>query len=326
MKTSEKIIIRYDGPILADHQMDISDLAPALLGISELCKIANKKFNGDRSSVQVMMKADIEQKCVQLELQIVLLSVWDNLKSLIADDNIKSAKEVLEWIGILGGGLTGVYGVIKLASILKDEKEISTKMIVKDGRNLAALTITGDNNTVTNVIYTYPEALELLQDNNAITSIKKIVSPVIKDGYEKLEFDANNHIECVSKKEAATIISFDPIKIESTVDEPQTISAWVSVYAPVYDKDAPNWRFRYGESKEYMDISETSIASDAIERGGALMDDTYYVRLEIRQEHNPGGKIKNNYKIKEVLNFKPATTRLQKGLFDDKSQGSPEER
>lgn len=130
MKTSENIIIRFDGPILVDHRMDISDLAPALIGISELCKIANSKFNDEKASVKVLMKADIEQKCIQLDLNVVL-STWDSIKGLISDNEIKSAKELLEWIGIIGGP---VFGAIKLSSYLKNKKLIQSNIPLKMGK------------------------------------------------------------------------------------------------------------------------------------------------------------------------------------------------
>lgn len=49
---SEKSVIRYDGPALADHSMDVADLAPALMALSDLLKIANTYMNGDRAGVK----------------------------------------------------------------------------------------------------------------------------------------------------------------------------------------------------------------------------------------------------------------------------------
>ena len=212
MKTSENIIIRYDGPVLVDHRMDISDLAPALIWISELCKIANSKFNDERASVKVLMRADIEQKCIQLDLNVVL-SIWDGIKSLISDNEIKSAKELLEWIGIIGGP---IFGAIKLSSYLENKNVNSIEYTVKDGKNIAQINIQGDNNTVNNIVYAYKESIDLLRDEKAVASIKKFVSPVVKEGYEVLEFESESKTESITKSEAAAIInfdSFDKIKI-----------------------------------------------------------------------------------------------------------------
>lgn len=323
MMSSEKIIIRYDGPILEDHQMDISDLAPALLGISELCKITNKRFNEDKSSIKVLMKADIEQKCIQLDLQVIL-TIWDAIKDIINNDEVRSAKDLLEWIGILSSPVVAVFGAIKLCKVINGKEINSAELVVKDNRNVMQISIEGDSNN----IYAYPQAWELLHDESAISNIKKIVTPVTKDGYDKLEFvSTEERIERITKEDASIIVNFSSSSIESRTAESQIINAWVSVYSPVYDANAPKWRFRYGESTEYMDISETSIATEAFERGGALINDTYYVRLEIRQEFNPGGKITTNFKIKEVLDFKAAEIKTQGKLFGNNSSvGNSEKR
>ena len=41
----------------------------------------------------------------------------------------------------------------------------------------------------------------------------------------------------------------------------------------------------YGGKRIYADISETTIASEAMKRGGSFMDDRYRVRMEITPPH-----------------------------------------
>ncbi|MFH1620779.1 MAG: hypothetical protein ABIB04_01705 [Patescibacteria group bacterium] len=49
--------ISYDGPALASHEMDVRELAPALLAIGGIFEEANKELNGERVKVAVNMKA-----------------------------------------------------------------------------------------------------------------------------------------------------------------------------------------------------------------------------------------------------------------------------
>ena len=85
--------IRYDGPALSRGEMDVQDLAPALLAIAEIAKIANQKFNGDRASIKVMVNADIEHKCFQLDLSLV--QSWiDQARVLIGDENVTTLNQI----------------------------------------------------------------------------------------------------------------------------------------------------------------------------------------------------------------------------------------
>lgn len=309
------VTVRYDGPILANHRMDITDLAPALLGLSEICRIANHKFNGDKASVQVLIGTDAEHRCFQLDLHVVQ-TVWDTTKSLLTNSDVGSAKELLEWIGLIGGGTTGAIGLFKLLKWLSGRRINSTVLEAHDGRDVVRISIEGDNN---NVVFVHPQALELLRDEKVLASLKKVIEPLTREGYDKLEFENDGEIaDTIGKEEALAISALTPSEIESTeTDQPQTITAWISVYSPVYDPKAPLWRFKFGDAHEYMDISETDIARLAMKRGGAMIDDAYKVRLEIVQEHKPSGTIVNHYKIKKVLEFKPARLPFQTDAFYD---------
>ena len=84
---------------------------------------------------------------------------------------------------------------------------------------------------------------------------------------------------------------------------------------PVYDEKAERWRFRFGDHIEYFDISKTTIAQDAIRRGGALMDDAYKVKAKLVQSRTQSGKISNRYSVVSVEDFKPAEIQQQRNLF-----------
>jgi hypothetical protein len=49
--------LRYDGPALSEHGMDVADLAPALLALGELIKRANFAVNGDASKVNLIVQS-----------------------------------------------------------------------------------------------------------------------------------------------------------------------------------------------------------------------------------------------------------------------------
>ena len=305
--------IRYDGPVLANHAIDVNHLAPALLSIGDLCKLANEKFNGERASVKVLVSVDAEHSCFELSFELVQ-TIYDMALSLIKNDDVKNAKQILEWLGIITMGATPV-GLFKLLKWLRGRKIESQTLVNQDGKNVVEIKVEGDSN----MINVYPQTMELYNDVEAIKSTQKIVKPLTEEGYNKLEFEYRKKVtEEVSKKEANDIMSIDVDLIEESEEKPQEIIALVKVYSPVYDVDASVWRFEYGDKHEYMDVSETEIVKKAIERGWTSVDDIYRVRLEITQVTTRTGKIKNRYKIKEVLEFRQVNRPKQLGLFEKK--------
>lgn len=122
--------IRYDGPALSHGEMDVQDLAPALLAMAEIAKIANQKFNGDRASIKVLVNADIEHKCFQLDLSLV--QSWiEQAKVLIGDDNVATLDQIgqiLGWFGTMGATGLGVFGIYRWA-FGKGEKQPSVTVL-----------------------------------------------------------------------------------------------------------------------------------------------------------------------------------------------------
>jgi len=93
----------------------------------------------------------------------------------------------------------------------------------------------------------------------------------------------------------------------------------------VYEATADRWRFKLGNDTIYADISETTIAEEALQRGGALVEDSYQVRLEIEVGKTPDGNDKKpTYKVLEVLRFVPGVPSVQGtlgGLEPDSDDG-----
>jgi hypothetical protein len=96
--------VAYDGTALvttSDHSIDVQALAPALLAIRKLIREANSEFNGKKSTAKVLVVSDFEHKCFNINFEVVL-SWYQQLQTLLGDDTVKTAKDVLEWLGLLG--------------------------------------------------------------------------------------------------------------------------------------------------------------------------------------------------------------------------------
>ncbi len=306
----EYIRLKYDGSALAEHSIEVSSLAPALLAIEDLCKQANQHFNDNRASIKILVNAELKQECFQLNLELVQ-TIVNSTQLILNPDNITSTKELLTWLGISTGTVGYGVGLFEFLKWLRNRTITSKKTVTQtNGKDIIQITVKGSNNSI-NV---YPQTIELAEKTQSITGFKKIVKPLTNEGYDNVEFRYEDSTTGkINKEEAKDILAMTTDIMPDTLIEssPQIVKAWINVYSPVYDKTSPRWRFTYNEQHEYIDISETNIAEKALERGGALKNDTYLVELQITQIKKPDGGFKNHYKIISVLNFRPATLKQQ---------------
>ncbi|MEO0419824.1 MAG: hypothetical protein AAF249_13250 [Pseudomonadota bacterium] len=186
---SVQSVIRYDGPALADHSMDVADLAPALLALSELLKIANTYANGDRAGVKVKVNADLEQKCFQLNIDLAQ-TLWEQAKLLLADDDVVAAQNLAAWVGIVRdatvAAVAGGWSLFKLIKYLRGKKVESVTVIkIEDGRNAVQIQIEGEAEPIQIAQQIY----DLYANPEARKRAVEVMEPLRTEGYETLEFD-----------------------------------------------------------------------------------------------------------------------------------------
>jgi hypothetical protein len=321
----QEFSVAYDGSLRADdHSIDVRALAPALMAFGKLLREANVEFNGKKATTKVLVVSDFEHKCFNINFELIV-GIVDKFKQLLGLDQTKTAKEVLEWIGLLRGPVTSgasvAAGRISYLQYLKWRKgrEVEEQQTDVSPSGLITVIVKGDGNSV----QIAPEILSLAKNPKALRATQDAFLPLGNDGFETMRVSGNETVaaETFAPEEVNDIIASCAKGIDESkeVNEPdvEETPAWLSVYSPVYDVSATNWRFRLGRETIYADITETTIAQDALERGGALSDDAYQVVLEITTNYDAQNKPKApTYKIKKVVRFVPAQPTSQPGLFD----------
>jgi hypothetical protein len=300
--------VAYDGKHLHDaHSMDVQELAPALLSFGRLVRETNSQLNGNKADVKVLVTSNFEHKCFNINFEIVQ-TVLHHISTFLQSEEVKTARGILVDLGIIGGssGL-GLFGYLKWK---KGNKIASTADTDKQGIVIVQL---GNGNTAE----VNSDAIRLADNSKIRAALEGILSPLGTDGIKKISFRQDDQ-EVVSLDDdgAKEILSTFALPTSSDDDEvsdelPDTVTAWLRVYSPVYDEKAGKWRFYYGDSPIYADIADTTIARDALKRGGALVNDLYKVKMEVRQHLTPAGNVRLDYKVIEVLDFRPAPQQAQ---------------
>lgn len=237
-------IIRYDGPALADHKMDIEDIAPALMALADLCKRANALANDDRASVRVFIDMDVEQHCAQFKIQVVQ-TAFEAVKALLDDDGVATAKTILEWLGIATGATLGLFKLLKL---LNGRKVDSVSMTVKDGLNVTQIHAGGDVYVVNNVV------ARLMSDPIAVRKAKDVLRPATKPGYDLVEFEDSEKrvVERFTKQDAILAEAVPPVDATvptETLLPESHIRATVKIRKACYEGKG-KWTVQYDKSRE----------------------------------------------------------------------------
>lgn len=294
--------IRYDGPALSGHEMDVQDLAPALLALADMVQIANKKFNGDAASIKVLVNADVEQKCFMIDISLVQ-SLLEQAKGFLGTDEIKTAKDIADWVGILSGGGVGLFGLLKF---LRNAKKSDSPLNIEnlgDGN----ITIHGNGNIIT----VQREVYKLAQEAKVVEKAKAVVRPLEKEGYVKLSFlQGDAAVFEVNKEEAAGICELpsEPLSAPSN-ESVSKITGQVRIKSAQYEGSA-QWAFLWngrainaemvGKASEWvLDFQENKISAPP----NSVLDVSMVETARLDDQGLIVGKA--SYTVHEVHNVSP---------------------
>lgn len=302
--------IAYDGTALVstgNHSIDVRSLAPALLAIGKLIREANAEFNGKRSTAKVLVVSDFEHRCFNINFE-VLVSLLEQIRTLLSSEPVATAKDVLEWLGLLGiptGALSGLSYLAFLRWKNGRKVEETRALTDIDRSGMVEVRVEGDSNTV----QVHNHVYHLSENPKALRATRDAFLPLGQDGFDNVKIRHGENVEEIDWREVEKIVKSCNIGIEESTEiepEVEVTPAWLSIYSPVFDTSAPMWRFRLGKDIIYADISATNIAQEAITRGAVSIEDAYQVRLQITTEVDAQGvKKESQYKILEVIRFVP---------------------
>ena len=232
-------IVRYDGSALSDHAMDVADLAPALLGLSEIVKIANRRLNGDRSCVKVLVNVDTEHKCFQFSIEIVQ-TIMQRLALLVDTDATATATEIARCVGIIGGLDGGGVGLFKAYKWLAKQKTTLNELDIEDqGSDVLLRNIDNRGGTI-NVCNVNKPAYHVMSEADVIKRAKDVVRPLTKAGYDKLQFEKDGAIvDEITDEDGRAICAMNPesLQVEQGVNK-TTSQAKVRVKSPDHPGDS----------------------------------------------------------------------------------------
>ena len=166
----------YDGPALENHEMDINELAPALLAISDLVEEANYTIYGERSKAAVSVKGSFKTGCFGIDL-VVAQDFLMGMRDFLLGETVDAA---LNLIGLIGGVAGAGGGLFALISWLKGRKITKVERLEGDRRRIYV---------GTEYLDTELQVIELYRNIKLRTAIEKaVVRPLEKSGVDSFAF------------------------------------------------------------------------------------------------------------------------------------------
>lgn len=290
MNTPVKFSIKYDGPALANHEMDVRELAPALLALSDLIKAANHALYGEKSDVQINVHGTFKGGSFGIDLTAAR-TVYDAITSLLAGQGPTAAANLLGILGAVGIIQQAGGGLIALVKKLRSR----TPSRIEYQDNQVVLTVI--EHDVEEKIVVDLETGKLWQDRTVRQSLYQVIKPLSRDGIDIFATGRTSTPETVITKEESDWFMVDDGAIELTS---HTIEQ-VCLIESVTFKDDNKWKLNNGTT--FYAVMEDQDFLNKINSGTIRFGkgDRLRVLMKIVQ-HEKANKIETSYHVTQVLN------------------------
>jgi hypothetical protein len=237
--------IKYDGPALASHEMDVRELAPALLALSTLLEEANRAVFPDSSEVRVHVKGDFKGGCFAIDL-VALQSIKDQIVAIFAGPTATAAANLLAILGGIGLIGAGGKGLIDLIKWLR-------------GRKPTRVSTVGDSIVFEIRTEEVVESFEvdlvagrLYQSRIVRQSLAKVVKPLERDGIDYFACGIDGRTEAVITKEETPFFEMAAGGAD-VVSDTLSEAVLLQIESAVF-KDDNKWRFHDGATPFFAEI------------------------------------------------------------------------
>jgi hypothetical protein len=307
MSATVHFSIKYDGPALVSHQMDVRELAPALIALSALLEEANRALYPDSAEVRVSVNGSFKGGCFEVDL-VALQSIKDQIVSIFSGPESSAAANLLAILGAIGilrsGGLIGLIKWLR-------------------GRKPSTIRIQGDKTVfelkLDETIETFEVDLatgKLYQSRIVRQSLARVIKPLETDGIDVFASGQEGETQAVVTKDEAEFFAVAASGAD-VVSDATSEGVLLQIESAVF-KDGNKWRFSDGSNSFFAEIADENFRA-RIESGDERFGkgDVLVVDLRRIQTITDTG-LKSEYIVDRVREHKAP---LQMGLPLPRSDG-----
>ena len=285
MPESEEFRIKYNGPALDEHSIDVNDLAPALMALGDLIQEANTIANQDRATVKVKIKATAPGS---FEIFIHGASeAGHEAVQLLNSPPVLALTSLLALLGFLQFDGASVMALIKwfkgkkptkVSEINSEELEIETK---------------SGSIRVGKIVW------EMYKSRTIRKSVYGILKPIEKPGIEEVEFRDKQATISYVKKDEVGFYAPEGDQKELLAESPLR-ETFVNV-VHMWFKGGNKWKFSEGIAEWTAEITDANFLNRLV-KGEVSIRANDFLKVRVKQtQFIQGSDISSVYEIVEVI-------------------------
>lgn len=271
--------VKYDGEALVDHEMDVSVLAPALMGLAKLVEEATKVSTGGEYNAKLKVKGNPKAGSIEIWLIVDPVSTITQLKEMLIGSSAMA-------LANLGGIIGLVYTLIEFIKWLKGD--VPNKLSKNED---GTINVSVRNETVIINQYTY----NLYVNFEVRKNIYKVLEPLENDGIELfLLQDDRNTVEVTDSQLPYFVSSIVENKLNENVTET------ILIIEAITFKEKNKWSFYDGSQSIKANILDEEFLEE-IEKGKRFAKGDW-LKVSLRKvQIEENGNLKTTYEVVKVI-------------------------
>ena len=307
----EKICIAYTGDKVDDGSMDINELAPALLALSDLISEANIAINGKESQVNVYVKSDFQKGSFEISLEIIK-TFTEQMGIFLNGLSTVSVKDIMLYIDF-AGSISTVTGanLVDLIRWLKGRKP-TTATKLENGN--VRMQVDKEYKEISVGTYNLFKSLKVRE------KLEGVLSPLKREGVDGFEVRDRESRATQMRVDKSEVAYFDKPENDLLKEEHEYERiAFVQILYPNFE-DGLKWHFSEGETKFHAVIRDNIFLSKVNSRRLSFAKgDILKVKIHTKQTII-SGTIKEKCEIIEVMDVIKQDEQLDLPFKDESTQ------
>lgn len=308
--SSTQFNVAFEGEPFENGEIDVNDLAPALLALGDVIQSANSVLNGDRADARLKLRAT-QKGSFDALLNLDVSWITDMLDAVnahpermvaahqLADLLLKGGEIVAKGGEIVGGATVGLFAVLAYLKGKKPDK-------VNKASKSTEITI---NQTI---ILVEHETIRLLEDRNTRQAVEKFANEALKiGGLKHVRIGRGDDVEMLlGAKDAPSFAMPSPDE-----EEPETVvthrDVWLKIVTSQF-KDGYKWRFNDGGERPFTADMEDVDFLNSVSSGDTPLSANDSLHCEVREEQEMRSiGLQKSIFVEKVIEHRQGPTQLK---------------